>query len=278
MLTSDQIKSFNTDGYIHLKCFFENEVKNLVKEIMDVFNLLLNKYEISISEKLLAEEPGKAFLIAKTKQPKIQPELYDAMKNLGAFYGILSHERSLAVAKQILKSDLVGIANRSYGIRIDNPKDDEFNTDWHQDFHFHLRSASGLVFWIPILDVELKHGAIHVLKGSHSSGPLKLKKPLVQAGTNNYSKYARSVAIAVEDSFFKSFDDIQLPAQMNDLVILDYNLVHKSGANISDTSRWTMQARYFDFKDQFGVDRGWPGSVTSDKKIKDILPEYWEGE
>ena len=58
-----------------------------------------------------------------------------------------------------------------------------------------------------------------------------------------------------------------------DLVVIDFLVLHASGHNRGNRSRWTMQFRYFNFADPVGRAHAWKGSFAAGVDFRTIHPE-----
>ena len=58
-----------------------------------------------------------------------------------------------------------------------------------------------------------------------------------------------------------------------DLVLVDFLTLHRSGKNVSDRSRWSMQLRWFNFVEPTGRKLGWPGAYAAGKDLRAVHPE-----
>src|SRR6185436_3069417 len=67
-------------------------------------------------------------------------------------------------------TDVVGIGAASFGIRIDNPQEEQFRSQWHQEFLYQPQSLDGLVFWSPLVEMQEDMGPVQVCVGSHRDG------------------------------------------------------------------------------------------------------------
>ena len=66
---------------------------------------------------------------------------------------------------------------------------------------------------------------------------------------------------------------VQLPMKAGDALFFHSHLVHRSGANVSDRSRWVFVARYGDMLDQEMVARGWTTTQgASPELLKNLYP------
>ena len=58
-----------------------------------------------------------------------------------------------------------------------------------------------------------------------------------------------------------------------DLVIIDFLTLHRSGVNYAARSRWSMQIRWFNFREPTGARLGWPGSFAVGNDLRVVHPE-----
>ena len=70
----------------------------------------------------------------------------------------------------------------------------------------------------------------------------------------------------------RSYPIVAPLSRPGDLLIMDYLTLHQSGCNTSQRSRWSMQLRYFNFREPNGVALGWPASVTAGTDIEALFP------
>lgn len=79
--------------------------------------------------------------------------------------------------------------------------------------------------------------------------------------------------IVNESSFVEKYKIVDLVCEASDLLIVDFKVIHRSGINISNRPRWTMQMRYFNFNDPLGISKGWPGGFYTGKDLATLHPE-----
>ena len=162
-----------------------------------------------------------------------------------------------------------GVAGGGYGIRIDIPFEDTFRANWHQEYPAQLRSVDGVVFWTPLLSISPELGPVEFCLASHQEGPLP-----VQSGDPNPEKQgAYALTIRNEQEVLKRYEHVAPLTEPGDLVIIDFLVLHASGLNRSKRPRWTMQFRYFNFKEATGMGHGWKGSYAAGIDFRDIHPE-----
>ena len=272
-LTKGQKTDYTRDGFLILKSFYdiEREIAPIHQAIYEIIGLAIKKHNLSIQRRPFTSasfDDGYQQLIKIDRS--IGGEIYDAVKQIPAFLQLLSTEKHLSIFKQIFESSFPGIAAAGYGIRIDNPREDRFRAKWHQEYLSQLRSLEAFTMWSPLIDVTKDMGPVEICPGSHTEGILK-----VSLGDEN-PKNAYSVTLADEDRYVGKYT-VQAPLlNVGDLMLVDWLTIHRSGKNVSDRSRWSMQMRYFNFNNEQAIKLGWCGSFSSGVDVSKIHPNYIE--
>lgn len=193
--------------------------------------------------------------------------IYDAVKKLPAYIALATCSQHEAVARELLDSDIVGFANRGYGIRMDHPNDDSYLTQIHQDYTHQLCSPSGVVFWSPLRTVTFKDGPPVIYPGSHKKGI----QPIRLTGDGSYGLQLMDEAAAVADCL-----PLQIEMEPTDVLILHALTLHRSAPNRGEYTRWAMISRYFDFNEEIGRANGWKGGLQEGNSFAAIHPELSE--
>ncbi len=274
MITDSEKSKFKEDGVIILQGFYDlkREIEPIQWAIYEIIGRVIDKYGCPITRQPFSPETfdsGFNALIATNRG--YGSEVYDAVKQIPAFIRLLANERHEQIFSKLFDTDLPGIAAAGYGIRIDNPREDRFRAPWHQEFLSQLRSMEGVVYWSPLLKITEALGPVEFCVGSQVEGVL----PVRTSDPDNPEKSgAYGVRIVDEESYISKYEHIAPLTEPGDLVILDWHVLHRSGKNISDRSRWSMQMRYFNFDDETGQKLGWCGSFSAGVDVRSVLPEY----
>lgn len=195
-------------------------------------------------------------------------EVYDAVKQIPAFVRLLSDPRHEELFKLLRPGSIPGIAAGGYGIRIDNPNEDRFRAEWHQEYPTQLRSLDGLVFWSPLVPMTPDLGPVRFCLGSQIEGAVPV---LTQSDGNKTGAYA--LRLKNESVLLARYPQTAPLTSPGDLVIIDFLTLHASGFNRSGRSRWSMQFRYFNFNEPTGLTHGWKGSFAAGVDFRNIHPE-----
>ena len=275
MLISSENKAvFEKDGVVVLKGFYDvdEEIVPIQRAIYEILGLIICKYKLNIEQSEFCPESFDAcYNEVVAVDRSYGGEVYDAVKQIPAFLRLISSKRSEQLFAELRQTDLVGIGKASYGIRIDHPNEDQFRSQWHQEFLFQPQSIDGTVLWTPLVPVKADMGPVIVCQGSHKDGLRKCRKH----GKYSDKAGAYKVGLADEKEVIDSYNQSAPLTNPGDLIIMDYLTIHQSGINVSDRCRWSIQSRFFNFRDPAGINIGWKPSVTVGTDIEDIFSEYF---
>ncbi|GAV19740.1 phytanoyl-CoA dioxygenase [Mariprofundus micogutta] len=274
-MISDEDKSkFKKDGVLVLRGFYdlEKEIKPIQHAIYEIIGRVIGKNGFPIKQLPFSSDTfdsGFNELIGMNRG--CGSEIYDAVKQIPAFIRLLANERHELIFSQLFDTKLPGIAAAGYGIRIDNPHEERFRASWHQEFLSQLRSMEGVVYWSPLVNITEELGPVEFSIGSQVEGvlPVRTSDPDDPEKTGAYG-----VRIVDEEKYLAKYPLVAPLTSPGDLVVLDWHVLHRSGRNIAQTSRWSMQMRYFNFDNEMGIKLGWCGSYSAGVDVKAILPEY----
>ena len=111
--------------------------------------------------------------------------------------------------------------------------------EWHQDYGYWYRNE----FLLPnqllsvmtaITEATKENGCLEVIKGSHKLGRVEHGKAGEQVGASQ-----RYVDLAL-----KTMDLVHVELSPGDVLFFHSNLLHRSAANLSDASRWSLITAY----------------------------------
>ena len=172
--------------------------------------------------------------------PQRQSLLYDRLKYLPALSRMSGSEavRGLCIALGLGLPSLMGCCN----MRLDKPGDARHLFEWHQDTLYLLGSTNAVTLWIPLQDVDLAHGTIEVIPGSHAQGILPFRKVSDKAVAPGVPFLQRDLSLAIE----VTQTPLAIEAKRGDVVVFRQMLLHRSTPNHSTQIRWTAQLRVTD--------------------------------
>lgn len=273
LVTNEDKRAFEEDGVLILPSFYdvEKEIKPIQEAVYRLIGLIIEENNLAIERLPFSPETfdsGYNEMIAIDR--KLGSLVYDAVKQIPDFIRLVAKPEHNAVFKALRNGAFPGIAAGGYGIRIDNPFEEQFRANWHQEYPAQLRSIDGLVYWTPLLNITKELGPVEFCPGSHREGvvPLYTRDPDNPEKQGAYSLVLQDEAVRLAK--YKRVSPLTKPG---DLVVLDFLVLHASGHNRSLRSRWSMQLRYFNFNDPTGRSYGWKGSYAAGVDFRQIHPE-----
>lgn len=273
LLSSQQVEEFGRNGMLVLRGFYDraSAIEPIQRGAHDIIGLLIGKYGLKVDRPDFSPETfdaGFQELIAADR--RYGAEVYDAVKQIPGLLRLVSdpvHEKLFA---ELRPHSAPGIAMGGYGIRIDNPAEDKYSANWHQEYPAQLRSPDGIVFWTPLVPVTADLGPVRLCVGSHADGPV----PVLTRDPRNPEKHgAYSLTLKNESDLLQRYEHVAPLTAPGDLLIIDFMTLHASGKNRAKRSRWTVQFRYFNFNDATGVAHGWKGSYAAGIDFRTVHPE-----
>ena len=275
-LNDAQSRDFLKQGFVIVPAFYdlEADIVPVQREIHTVIDIVRRKYGLPYAAAFAPGDfdGGWSELIARNRS--YGAEVYDAVKQLPSFLRLVAHPRHAAALRQLRGTDLPGVAAGGYGIRIDNPGEQRFHADWHQEYPAQLRSPDGITFWSPLAAVAAEMGPVIFCVGSHRQG---MRRIHTHDPANPEKTGAYSLVLADREAIVASYPHEAPLTVPGDAVLIDFAVLHASGQNRGRRARWTSQIRYFNFRDPTGVRNAWCGSFAAGTDFRRIHPELVAG-
>ncbi len=274
LLTQEQRSEFKVGGVLVIRGFYDLklDILPIQRGIYEIIGLLINQHSLPISRPEFSQETfdsGFQSLIAIDRA--YGSVVYDAVKQIPAFVRLVAHPLHDVLFRELRgDSSIPGVAAGGYGIRIDNPGEDQFRANWHQEYPAQLRSLDGVVYWSPLLAIDESLGPVQFCLGSHLDGlvPVHTGDPL-----NSEKSKAYALTLENEQGLIERYPKVAPLTNPGDLVVVDFLLLHASGHNRAQRSRWSMQLRYFNFIEPTGRAHGWKGSYAAGVDFRVVHPE-----
>ncbi len=268
---SSQVEQFREQGLLVLPQFYDLDewIRPVQRGIYQIIGHVMDRHGIPDDRPPFNGDnfdSGYQQLIAMNRS--WGGEIYDAVKQIPAFIRLLGHPAHEQIMQTLHPGCMPGVAAGGYGIRIDNPGEEKFRALWHQEYPAQLRSLNGIVFWSPLVPVTPELGPVQFCPGSHVEGPLPVKTT-----DSDGRSAAYALKLADEQAHIAKYLKISPLSSPGDLVLIDFLVLHASGVNNGDRSRWSLQFRYFDFAEPVGKSHGWKGSYASGVDFRSVHPE-----
>lgn len=262
---------FATKGYTMLPQFYDaqRDVAPIQEGIRVILELLCRKYEVDAPTDTSWNAMTKAYPALIARNRAWGGEVYDAVKQIPAFMQLVTKTVNQTVFQHLHPGSIPGIAAGGYGIRIDNPGEEKFRAQWHQEFPSQLRSLDGVVFWTPLLPVTPDMGPVQIAEGSQAEGLIPVYRN--DGGVSKSGAYALYMDAAEER--LAKYKTVAPLTQPGDLILMDFLTMHQGGHNVSAMPRWSIQFRYFNFADPLGTRISWCGSFAAGVDFSKVMPE-----
>lgn len=272
MLDDEQRGQFERDGFCVIRQFhdLETEIRPIQRAIYQIIDLVAERHGESLTREPFRGEnfdTGYSELIGKNRA--YGAEIYDLVKQIPAFLRLICSPVSERLYRELRGTDFAGIGAASYGIRIDNPSEEQYRSHWHQEFMYQPQSLDGVVFWTPLVEITPELGPVVICVGSHKDGLCRYSKNGAYASKAG----AYKIGIHQDEQVTAQYRRVAPLTKPGDLILMDFLTIHQSGFNVSDRSRWSVQSRFFNFLEPTGMRIGWKASVTAGSDIEAVFPE-----
>jgi len=229
-----------TKGFALVKGYLSDniEFKKFKNEYYKLVCIRAKEHNVSIPDES-SESINQAVMQLDSVNKKTSAFFNDALNATPALFQLLSSENiknlaSIAIGK---KNDAILINN--YRARIQIPGHDKVsNLSWHQDSHYNnfYMLDNSIVVWISVNDIGWEEGPIVFKEGSHVLKQVpreEYKKP------NGYTVYT----VGDRYSGHPDFPEQSIKTKSGDVILLDMNVLHRSGDNLSSNVKLSLQCR-----------------------------------
>lgn len=269
-LSSSDLEKYREYGCLLLRNFIREELRSrFCAEAGKLISLLLNEMGLDASASNITGFDRGLDLLLQTDR-KRAGRLYDAMRKLPSVYELISSERVWALMRRLMGTTLPGIYPQGTGVRLDHPNEDEFLSPWHQEYPYNLTSNNAVTLWVPFVDANDMNGCLLGIPSSHRLGALPVR---VHDSLNSNRNANRTLEINNLEKILASGEIMSLPAKAGDALAFHTYFLHRSQPNRSGKTRWTLQARYFDFTNPAAVRHDWVGGMNEGNDFRNYHPE-----
>lgn len=271
-LTLEQIKDYQTHGYLIVEDVFDDEdlqpvIDEISREIDERARLLHAEGKIA---DLCEKEPfERRFALLRKQCPEIG-ERFDIMHSLGrAMFDFLRNEKLLDTASCLLGREIS--CNPIQHLRAKLPWTGEGeqptgfdNVPWHQDVGVTTEDSEAseiITFWIPLVDATKETGCMQIIPDAFKRGALKHQ---AEGGTS------------IVPEQMPEIPPIHAECRKGGIVIMNKYTPHRGTPNRSGIIRWSLDLRYHKTGARSGRDHqpsfvvrsaADPGSVLTDHEV-----------
>lgn len=200
-------------------------------------------------------------------------DIIRAIKDSPFFYAILADSKLHEISKACLNCETLLSIHDIAQFRIDPPNHDERNFEWHQDFQYNVMSMNSATIWYPLKRVSEEMGPLVVVPGSHRTiVPVEMNFEGHKPGSGLMHTVLR---FQVDEVEAERKAVVLCPVEEGDVVVFHSLMLHRSSANRSNRSRWTVNPRFGDAADPAFADRGWLAvRDRTQRAFADYYPQY----
>ena len=200
-------------------------------------------------------------------------DIIRAIKDSPFFYAILADSKLHEISKACLNCETLLSIHDIAQFRIDPPNHDERNFEWHQDFQYNVMSMNSATIWYPLKRVSEEMGPLVVVPGSHRTiVPVEMNFEGHKPGSGLMHAVLR---FQVDEFEAERKAVVLCPVEEGDVVVFHSLMLHRSSANRSNRSRWTVNPRFGDAADPAFADRGWLAvRDRTQRAFADYYPQY----
>lgn len=237
-ISSANFNFFKKHGYIVIRDALN---KKYIKIVFDSIKKNTNKYS-KISKINPSKNIHNSLINLREKNKKNFSFLFDSLTTLNVNFKILTENNVVNLISKLLKVNVNLITLTDVTIRLDPPFDERNTLGWHQDSSYFRQNNSGkngIALWSPINKLNKKHGFLEFIDKSHNLGSLNVKK---KKAAGKYISSKRNINEKKLLYLKKNIKSVDL--KIGDILLMNLDLVHRSGKNISSEFRISLLGRY----------------------------------
>jgi len=219
-LTDHQIADYERDGYLIVKNFLsEGEVNKLYKIAVEDDAMRKHSFDLN-------DQTGK-----KTKLALWYTPGNDA-------YGLLTRSKRMVESADKLMDGNSSVCHFHSKLMQKEPRVGGA-WEWHQDYGYWYKNeflfpGQMISVMIAITDANKENGCLQVIKGTHKMGRIEHGFAGEQVGAAQH----------YVDLALKTMPLIYVELKAGDALFFHSNILHRSEANLSDKSRWSLISCY----------------------------------
>ena len=219
-LSKNQVKSYHEDGYLIIKEFCSKE------EVEKLYDTALHDDAINKNALDLNDQSGKKTKLSLWFTPgnDVFGYLSCSEKIVGSVSQLLDSESPVCHfhSKLMQKKPRIGGA-----------------WEWHQDFGYWYKNQfmfpnQLISVMVALSRANKENGCMQLIKGSHKLGRLN----------HGFSGDQMGADMDMVNNALKTMDLIYSELDPGDVLIFHSNLIHRSDANLSSDSRWSIISCY----------------------------------
>jgi len=216
-LTKQLLTDFERDGYVIIREFFSPEEANLI-------------YQTSVEDQVISE---KSFDFNDSKGLRTKLALWYTPQD--DIYGLYSRSTRMVEAAETILGGTVG----HYHSKLMQKEPKKGGAwEWHQDYGYWYNNGflypDMVSIMLALTEANKENGCMQVLRGTHRMGRVEHNITGEQVGAH----------LEKVEEATKRHELVYVELQPGDALFFHCNLLHRSNANLSDHSRWSLISVY----------------------------------
>ena len=222
-------------GYSVAHTALEDRLRALRRKFLAIFDMAATANGLAS----ISDDSGVRALY-ESERRDLWVGVYDQLPFLPEVMGLANSQEILAIAQRygIRQPALAGMGT---AVLANMPFDEPFMYVPHQDITYNSGSLNSITVWVPLQDVLDDIGPLEVVPQSHRRGIIEAPQWLSQRHSTK-AELDKSKFVTL----YKDEDYVSLPIQLGQCLVFSQFLVHRSGENVSDRIRFTLQYRFRD--------------------------------
>jgi ectoine hydroxylase-related dioxygenase (phytanoyl-CoA dioxygenase family) len=215
--TKQHLTDFERDGYVIIREFFSPEEADLI-------------YQTSVEDQVINE---KSFDFNDSKGLRTKLALWYTPQD--DIYGLYSRSARMVEAAETILGGTVG----HYHSKLMQKEPKKGGAwEWHQDYGYWYNNGflypDMVSIMLALTEANKENGCMQVLKGTHRMGRVEHNITGEQVGAH----------LEKVEEATKRHELVYVELQPGDALFFHCNLLHRSNANLSDHSRWSLISVY----------------------------------
>lgn len=246
------LDSFKKQGAVVVKNVFSNE---LIHSFRSTLNQLIQLRLKSVGDKTESDDLDALFNRLCGIDRKLGGNIYDCAKETIECYEMLRSPHLIEILKLLIGSQSLLTPIGNLMIRIDRPDEDKYLFEWHQDYPYNMMGRSAITVWAPLTFIDSTMGKLRVVPSSHN----EIRPVVSQMNYAPGSAITGAQRYRLKDMDNMEFDQksVEVEVEPGAALLFHSCLLHASGYNRSERSRWIFNTRYADAELQELIQRGW---------------------
>lgn len=217
----EALNNLKEEGYGHFKSIIKQKY---IEDFRKSFFFLLNEISgYKSAENFNSEELPEILKLFRKNKPKKLNSFFKICKLTNSFNNLFFNKEIQELSAKILGINKEAVIISESQLRVDEPKDNLYVLDWHQDSPYYPQTKDGLdsiVLNIFVQNCYKDMGSVELIKGSHKEGMLTFSEDYASSNVQQ---------MKVEKKYIKPSNCVTVETMECDVVVYDMNLIHRSG-------------------------------------------------